>query len=297
MGQTFKDGMNISDDHKFKLSDQPPERWCILRTPENAEIVNKWINAKAKETFVDDVLYLHYPAYLTNGLGDHYLCGYIKEDYTLITDDQFKRWFVKEENSNKISDSVLMRTTLIHSAAIHIAKGIAFANKPFGIDPNYSMRPSFEPHYTPTEINMEKEFTNEEKRQIYNTYKLLKSKDKSVVNMEFCYPFYITYDKVDLWEGDMIWFQRNGIIDCDILPSKKIKSSESILIFSTSEALEQWIADNRSISVKDVFELLNSIQKLSPYHEFNFGSTMRNDKDGKYISIKEFELKLKEISK
>jgi hypothetical protein len=79
-----------------------PEKWCILRTPESAEIIERWFNKGSKEVFcTNNYSWLYYNEKLRIKSINH-VSGKITEhyDYTEITTDQFKKWVLKEEDKN-----------------------------------------------------------------------------------------------------------------------------------------------------------------------------------------------------
>jgi len=73
-----------------------PEKWCIKRDSENDKIVTDYINkiASMPHSYLPRNLYNPYLHNNTNGC-----CSYhsIREDYTEITFDQFKKYILKEE--------------------------------------------------------------------------------------------------------------------------------------------------------------------------------------------------------
>ena len=75
------------------VADQLPEKWAILRTPENAEMVNGYVNEKFNcgEARAEEYYMCVHPR-------DYMVLAELPEDYTLITDEQFKRIAgIKEE--------------------------------------------------------------------------------------------------------------------------------------------------------------------------------------------------------
>ena len=83
-----------------------PEKWCILRTEENADTVNSFFSKP--ENNKEGYLYIDNTGYLIS----EYLntCNWIgapsikpDEDYTEITFEQFKKYILKQDNMNTIN--------------------------------------------------------------------------------------------------------------------------------------------------------------------------------------------------
>ncbi len=70
------------------LSPELPEKWCVKRTPENADVINGWFNENFNLYLLSNKGYLHCS-------GD---CNISQiSNYTEITFEQFKRLVMKEE--------------------------------------------------------------------------------------------------------------------------------------------------------------------------------------------------------
>lgn len=69
-----------------------PEKWYVMRTPENAEIVNKWINSKGHHGFLTTPTTVFNTGEYRTFPGSTDLAGHIK-----ITYQQFLEHIIKQE--------------------------------------------------------------------------------------------------------------------------------------------------------------------------------------------------------
>lgn len=87
---------------EVKESVLPPDRWCILRTPENADMVNGWFNEKfyprGPKIFMNSHKYLHNERCTWIQTISHHEPA---DGFTLITDQQFRLWFGVKEHVYK----------------------------------------------------------------------------------------------------------------------------------------------------------------------------------------------------
>lgn len=75
-----------------------PEKWCILRTPESAEVIERWFNKGNKEVFcTNNYSWLYYDEKKRTKLINHASGTTSRHsEFTPITFEQFKKWVLKE---------------------------------------------------------------------------------------------------------------------------------------------------------------------------------------------------------
>ena len=68
-----------------------PEKWFVIRTKENAKVLNEWENGRRKH----EAAFLNDKAYFFSDKNYH--CQQVEtKDYTEITFDQFKQYILRE---------------------------------------------------------------------------------------------------------------------------------------------------------------------------------------------------------
>lgn len=93
--EAFKKGVKIVEE--FVL----PEKWCIVRTPENCDTINKWFSNRHTSKFSANGVwfnsmqkdYMHFPF-----IGQKVYQHKIEEGYTEITFEQFKKYVLEEKD-------------------------------------------------------------------------------------------------------------------------------------------------------------------------------------------------------
>jgi hypothetical protein len=94
----FKPSTKEAYDAQFVVKEPEfvlPEKWCILRTPENYKIINDWFMRNQTRLWVicNNDGYLHSTVLNSNWINNNYKNG----NHTEITFDQFKKYVLKEE--------------------------------------------------------------------------------------------------------------------------------------------------------------------------------------------------------